>query len=106
MAAKERDLYEAITREWRKTKKLYIGVNARSLLITSAIPRKSDGIDLGAMHGKTYFTIKNYGVDGMYIPASKFITRYALNSFKLLEGELYEVSRNEFLNRLAMELHI
>ncbi|QKN84840.1 hypothetical protein KNV05_gp115 [Vibrio phage River4] len=106
MAAKERDLYEAITRDWRHSQVLYIGVNGRSLLVSNAKPRKSQGTDLGAMHGKTYFTIKNYGIDGMYIPASKFISPYALRSFKFTEGDLYEVSRNEFLRRLAMELHI
>lgn len=106
MAAKNRDLYEAITREWRHSQVIYIGVNERSLLVSNAKPRKSEGTDLGAMHGKTYFTLKNYGIGGMYIPASKFISPYALRSFKFTEGQLYEVSRNEFLSRLAMELHI
>ncbi|QKN85618.1 hypothetical protein DIREPILLOW8_198 [Vibrio phage Direpillow8] len=106
MAAKNRDLYEEITREWRHSQVIYIGVNERSLLVSNAKPRKSKGTDLGAMHGKTYFAIKNYGIDGMYIPASKFISPYALRSFKFTEGQLYEVSRSEFLSRLAMELHI
>ncbi len=106
MAAKERDLYEAITREWRHSQVIYIGINGRSLLVSNAKPRKCEGTDLGALHGKGYFSIKNYGVDGMYIPASKFISRFSFNDFKFTEGQLYEVSRNEFLNRLAMELHI
>lgn len=106
MAAKDRDLYEAITREWRHSQVIYIGINGRSLLVSNAKPRKCEGVDLGAIHGKGYFSIKNYGIDGMYIPASKFISPFTYNSFKFKEGDLYEVSRNEFLNRLAMELRI
>lgn len=108
MAAKERELYEQITNQWRHTQKLYIAVNERNVLVTNALPRKTRGTDLGENIGRNYFTIKNYGIEGMYVGASKFITRYRYPSktFKLQEGELYEVSRNEFLNRLAMELHI
>ncbi|WBU76982.1 hypothetical protein KRONOS_199 [Vibrio phage Kronos] len=36
MAAKDRDLYEEITREWRHSQVIYIAVNERSLLVSNA----------------------------------------------------------------------